>query len=128
MFACLDVDYRDAEAAAACVLFTSWTDSEPLAEIVEWCHPIEPYIPGQFYRRELPCLLQVLARLPNQPQTIVIDGYVWLGDETKPGLGGLLYAEPAVPIIGIAKSLCVQLSAIHGNGRERGVFVHCFRD
>ena len=107
MLACVDVDYREEAAAAAGVVFDSWTDAKPLMEVVEWCEPTGSYIPGQFYRRELPCLLKVLARLPNSLQTVVIDGYVWLGDETKPGLGGLLHAELAVPVIGIAKSLFV---------------------
>lgn len=104
MFACVDVDYREEEAAAACVVFEGWTDPEPRLEVVEWCKKIEEYIPGEFYRRELPCLLAVLARLPHTPKTVVIDGYVWLGDESKPGLGGLLHAKLAVPVIGIAKN------------------------
>ena len=37
---------------------------------------------------------------------MVIDGYVWLDDTPKAGLGGRLYAElsEAVPVIGVAKT------------------------
>ena len=37
---------------------------------------------------------------------IIVDGYVWLGDESHPGLGGHLYAalDRKVPVIGVAKT------------------------
>jgi len=78
MIACVDVDYRDNGAVAACVLFRNWTDAEPACE--HRCHleQVEPYQPGQFYKRELPCLLAVLARAAQPLETVVIDGYVWL--------------------------------------------------
>jgi deoxyribonuclease V len=106
MLACVDVDYRDHEAVAACVLFRAWTDGASAAEVVEHVARVEPYQPGQFYRRELPCLLAVLGRIPVPPEAVVVDGYVWLGDETTPGLGGHLYAAlgQAVPVIGVAKT------------------------
>lgn len=39
------------------------------------------------------------------PEVIVIDGYVYLGDESNPGLGMHLYneLEGRIPIIGVAK-------------------------
>ena len=106
MFACVDVDYRDREAVAACVLFRAWTDGDSAGEEVERLPQVEPYQPGQFYRRELPCLLAVLGKVPAPLAAVVVDGYVWLGDETSPGLGGHLYAAlgRAVPVIGVAKT------------------------
>ena len=106
MLACVDVDYRDHEAVAACVLFRAWTDAAGAAEEVEHIAQVEPYQPGQFYRRELPCLLAVLARVPAPPEAVVVDGYVWLADEAAPGLGGHLYAAlgRTVPVIGVAKT------------------------
>jgi deoxyribonuclease V len=105
MIACVDVDYRDSEAVAACVLFGEWTDAASAAEYVERITNVEEYQPGQFYRRELPCLLRVLANVTEPLETIVIDGYVWLG-ESRPGLGEHLYEALArsVPIIGVAKT------------------------
>jgi deoxyribonuclease V len=106
MLACVDVDYRDHEAVAACVLFRAWGDAAGAAEEVEHIAPVEPYQPGQFYRRELPCLLAVLGKVPRPLEAVVIDGYVWLGDETSPGLGGHLYTAlgRAVAVIGVAKT------------------------
>jgi len=106
LLACLDVDYRDAGAVAACLTFEDWLAGEPLAELTEWIAEVAPYVSGQFYRRELPCLLQVLARLESLPEVVIIDGYVWLGDESKPGLGAHLHEalDRNVPIIGVAKT------------------------
>jgi len=72
---------------------------------VERITEVEAYQPGQFYRRELPCLLRVLTNVTEPLEAIVIDGYVWLG-ENRPGLGAHLYEALArsVPIIGVAKT------------------------
>ena len=43
--------------------------------------------PGQFYKRELPCILELLKQVNPLPNYIVIDGYVYLGGDEKPGLG-----------------------------------------
>ena len=82
---CLDVDYRDDSAVAAGVWFRGW--SAELSESQEVVHSstVAEYEPGAFYKRELPCLLEVLARGPRA-DVIIVDGYVWLG-EGKPGLG-----------------------------------------
>ncbi|AGC48918.1 hypothetical protein MYSTI_07646 [Myxococcus stipitatus DSM 14675] len=105
MLACLDVDYRSEVTVAACVVFRDWTDAAEAAHHVERGPPAESYEPGQFYRRELPHLLKVLARVPETLEAIVVDGYVWLGEE-KPGLGAHLYEAlgRAVPVIGVAKT------------------------
>ncbi|MDR3633483.1 MAG: endonuclease V [Isosphaeraceae bacterium] len=68
--------------------------------------PVEPYEPSQFFRRELPSLLAVLCRVATPLETVVIDGYVWLHDEDKPGLGAHLYEAlgKRTPIIGVAKT------------------------
>jgi deoxyribonuclease V len=106
MIACVDVDYRGDEALAACVLFRDWADAVSVAELTERITHVEPYHPGQFYRRELPCLLQVLGKVPGPLDVVVVDGYVWLGDETRPGLGGHLYEALGrkVPVVGVAKT------------------------
>ncbi len=106
MLACVDVDYRDGGAVAACVLFQAWSDSESAGECVEEVAHVETYQPGQFYRRELPCLLSLLARVKQPLETVVIDGYVWLGGEMQPGLGAHLFEAlgRTVPVVGVAKS------------------------
>jgi deoxyribonuclease V len=106
MLACVDVDYRDNRAWAACLLFEAWTDSDARVTLVERIDSVQPYVPGEFFRRELPCLLAVLARAPALPVTIVVDGYVWLDAERRPGLGAHLYEAlgGAAAVIGVAKS------------------------
>lgn len=103
---CVDVDYRDDQAVAAAVLFHDWGDATAAGRIVQPIAPIEPYQPGAFYRRELPCLLAVLRQVSEPFDLVVVDGYVWLEDEMHPGLGGHLYAALGgqVPVVGVAKT------------------------
>ncbi|WP_275902416.1 endonuclease V [Myxococcus eversor] len=127
MLACVDVDYRDDVTVAACVLFRDWADASETAHHVDRGPPAAAYEPGQFYRRELPHLLRVLALVPEQLEAIVVDGYVWLGQD-KPGLGAHLYEAlgRAVPVIGVAKtsfhSSDVALPVLRGQS-QRPLFV-----
>lgn len=67
---------------------------------------VSEYEPGQFYKRELPCILELLNTLEHFPDIIVIDGYVTLGSDEKPGLGKRLYdaIEGKAIVIGVAKT------------------------
>ena len=64
------------------------------------------YVPGQFYKRELPCILEVL-KLSDlaQVQLIIVDGYVFLDDDQKKGLGSYLFEalDGEIPVVGVAK-------------------------
>lgn len=62
-----------------------------------------PYQPGRFYLRELPPLRAVLEGAAGLA-LIVVDGYVDLDPDGRPGLGARVYAEFAVPVIGVAKT------------------------
>ncbi|XXF76692.1 endonuclease V [Myxococcaceae bacterium GXIMD 01537] len=110
MLASLDVDYRTDVTVAACVLFRDWSDAVEAGQRVERGPPAEPYEPGQFFRRELPYLLRVLGTVDEPLEAIVIDGYVWLGED-RAGLGAHLYEalERRGPVIGVAKT------AFHSN-------------
>ena len=90
---------------AAGILFDHWNNATPSHTIVKQIDNVAPYIPGQFYQRELPCIVALLAELKQPPQLIVIDGYVTLGEAAKPGLGWHLYPALAkkIPVIGVAK-------------------------
>lgn len=105
MIVCLDVHYRDPGAVAAGLWFQLWEDSASTAEVVLTIARVEPYQSGQFYLRELPCLLAVLEKGPPAG-IVVVDGYVWLGDERQPGLGAHLYRalDEKVSVIGVAKT------------------------
>jgi len=101
---CVDVDYRDTTAVAAGVWFRGWSASAPELEVVTTLDEVAPYQPGEFYRRELPCLLAVLERGPAA-EVVVVDGYVWLGPG-RAGLGAHLYQALGgrTVVVGVAKS------------------------
>jgi deoxyribonuclease V len=129
MLACVDVDYRGDDAAAACVLFEGWRDATAAGQVVEMVRGVAPYVPGQFYRRELPCLLAVLGKLPEVPEVVVIDGYVWLSGEDHPGLGAHLFEAlgKRVPVVGVAKT-CFQsarlaVPVLRGEASSKPLFV-----
>src|SRR5262249_23574876 len=81
-------------------------DAAPVVELTESIGHVEQYEPGQFYKRELPCLLAVLGHVREPIDVVVVDGFVWLGDETRPGLGAHLHRAlgETVPVVGVAKN------------------------
>ena len=106
MILAVDVAYRKDGATLGGILFHDWHAAVPSAEFVVNCPAPEKYLPGQFCRRELPCISLLLKRLPGQPDCIVIDGFVDLGRNREPGLGRHLFnmLQGKVAIIGVAKS------------------------
>lgn len=104
MILACDVDYRETEAVAAGVWFCGWSASQAETEVVATFGEVAPYQPGEFFRRELPCLLGVLARGPAA-DVVVVDGYVWLGPG-RAGLGAYLHAalDGRVVVVGVAKT------------------------
>ena len=105
MIAAFDVHYfGDDDARAGTVLFHKYTDAEAAAEYAVIVSGVSQYVPGQFYRRELPCILKLLERIDEAPNEMVIDGYVTLGD--SPGLGQHLFQSfgGRIPVVGVAKS------------------------
>jgi deoxyribonuclease V len=107
VFACADVDYRpDGSARAALLLFTDWAAASETGGRIHRLEAVAPYEPGAFARRELPCLLPLLSPLVGALKAVVIDGYVTLDGDGRPGLGWALYAAlgRAVPVVGVAKT------------------------
>ncbi|MGF1761704.1 endonuclease V [Photobacterium sagamiensis] len=107
MLLVIDVHYRDDNSAVVAGLtFNEWSSDEVEGKHIVKIDNVEPYEPGSFYKRELPCILALLNSLEKVPNVIVIDGYVTLGKENEDGLGAHLYKalNPHTPIIGVAKS------------------------
>jgi deoxyribonuclease V len=155
VFLAVDVHYDDRSnrASAAGVVFVEWTSSEPEEELTRIHDSPAPYEPGLFYRRELPCLMPLIAtaRAAHPIRTIVIDGYVDLGPDpsgpvparpddrtslvfgslraplAKPGLGRHLHDAlgPEVSIVGVAKTRFAGAPAVEVlRGRsERPLFI-----
>jgi deoxyribonuclease V len=91
--------------SARAVAFQDWSDAEVIQEEMVVVSGVQPYQPGRFFQRELPCLLAALRSLPPV-EIVLIDGYVWLDSVGTPGLGARLYQalEGRVAVIGIAKT------------------------
>jgi deoxyribonuclease V len=102
----IDVDYRPDCAVVAGVSFSRWDDEAPDNVFHSKVTDVKKYKPGQFYKRELPCILRLLTDHNLDPDIIVIDGFVVLGQDSKPGLGMYLYEalDKTVPVIGVAKT------------------------
>lgn len=105
MIVAVDVQYSGDAGFVAAVAFQRWTDAEPEVEHGTLVRPVEEYEPGQFFKRELPCILAVLALLSEPPDSVVVDGYVWLDAAGRKGLGALLFDAlgGATPVVGVAK-------------------------
>lgn len=106
MILVMDVDYRKDKAVVAGVVLRDWQDEAPVKEIITDCDLVHGYVPGEFYRRELPCLLKLLEQLELKLNTIVIDGYVYLGKDHAPGLGRYLFdaLDKQIAVVGVAKT------------------------
>jgi len=102
-----DSYYTDTEANTACVGISHWDSTTHAVVLSRKTVVSSDYISGQFYKRELPGILQIISELVLQPgDIIVIDGYVYLDDQLSNGLGGYLYEElgRSVPVLGVAKN------------------------
>ena len=106
MHAILDVHYSRNTAVAGCVTFEDWSDRAPGSTTIAVLPVPSTYLPGQFYERELPCLLAVLEKLDQPFESLIIDGFVHLKAPLHKGLGVHLAEAmnygPA--IIGVAKN------------------------
>ena len=78
---------------------------------MEYIDAVNEYIPGEFYKRELPCILKILNRVDmKKVGLIIVDGYVYIDNNKNYGLGGKLWEhlEGEIPVIGVAKTKFVQ--------------------
>ena len=87
------------------MVFSDYSDNEPVKVYTKEIEQFDDYLPGQFFRRELPCILSILDEIDEEMDTLIIDGYVDLG--LKPGLGRHLWDALSGKkiVIGVAKSL-----------------------
>lgn len=107
MILAFDTYYYGDKAKTVCLAFDRW-DAEQAQEVhTGFMEQVADYTPGEFYKRELPCILDLLGKLPYQEtEAIIVDGFVFLDDDDKPGLGAHLYQalDQKIPVIGIAKT------------------------
>ena len=104
MIGIFDVGYGDASALVGVVLLDEFEDARAASEYVVEAGPVEPYVPGEFWRRELAPLLRAVHPAIADLSVCVIDAYVDLGRARRPGLGRMLHVSTGLPVIGVAKS------------------------
>jgi exodeoxyribonuclease-5/deoxyribonuclease V len=107
MILAFDTYYFDNKAKTVCISFDNWADEKKYEINAEIIENIEEYKSGEFYKRELPCILSLLDKISIQNiEAIIVDGYVYLDDNQKLGLGGYLHKhlKSKIPIIGVAKT------------------------
>jgi len=77
------------------------------------------YRPGEFFIRDVPAIRAVVASTAPL-DLLVVDGYVQVDPDGRPGLGGRLHALLGIPVIGIAEE--PYPSATHAMGVRRGTY------
>jgi len=102
-FLAIDVDYKKDKALVAGVAFCEKEDK--IQKYTTQIEDVQEYISGEFYKRELPCILRLLKEHSLKPDCIIVDGYVFL-EGNKAGLGKHLYdaLDKKVKVIGVAKN------------------------
>ena len=102
----VDVHYSsdNALAVAAGLLFAAPDSEDVIAEhLVTVTNPAQ-YTTGEFYKRELPCILTLLSSITTVYDTVIVDSYVDLGERS--GMGRYLYESlnHNIAVIGVAKN------------------------
>jgi len=113
----VDVHYDNGAdlAGAAAIVAQDWSSTHSSHSMTTLHHGLEEYRPGQFYKRELPCILPLLKEIMNYTNvsTIVIDGYVDL-KSGQAGLGRQLHdtLKHRAEVVGIAKNYFSDTNAL----------------
>ena len=100
----VDVQYDDGGGATVALVVCldrsfATVASEHVVDVVRTA----PYEPGALFRRELPCITEVLSVAPPL-ELLVVDGYATLDPQGRPGLGARAAAAFGIPVIGVAKT------------------------
>jgi deoxyinosine 3'endonuclease (endonuclease V) len=80
MLLAIDVYYIDNRAKSVGVLFHHWTDLTSVIEqvITDYQDNVEPYQSGQFYQRELPCIMSPVIFTQLFTKTLTVMRYMIL--------------------------------------------------
>ncbi|WP_281950794.1 endonuclease V [Nitrosophilus kaiyonis] len=106
MILIVDVGYKKDKACVVGLEIENF-ENEKIKNIYKIeCKNFAEYIPGKFYKRELPCIIKLIKEYKLNPDIIIIDGYVYLDGFNQKGLGAYLYDKlnRIVKIIGVAKN------------------------
>ncbi len=57
----IDVFYKEQTAKIVAATFNNWEDEQAEQILVKYKSNILDYVPGEFFKRELPCLIEILS-------------------------------------------------------------------
>ncbi len=97
----VDASYRDVSRAVVVVL--SFPDLRVIEEAAATRETTFPYIPGLLSFREIPALLDALAKLRTRPELLLVDGH-GIAHPRRIGIASHLGVVTGIPSIGCAKS------------------------
>lgn len=108
-FLAVDVQYEGEVAFVCGVSFSSPIQERPDNVYYTELKVPDCYVPGEFYKRELPCIVKLLEEHDLSPGVIIVDGYTYLDNTKTFGLGAKLSAYfsekgKEVLTIGVAKN------------------------
>jgi deoxyribonuclease V len=132
MILAVDAQYDDSTSTAsvAGVLFEDWSSSTEINVYTAKVSNVAPYEPGSFYKRELPCILNLLEKIDlSKVATIIVDGYVDFS-EFHHGLGRKLYdcLSQKINIVGVAKTPFISTKhnfVYRGKNAKNPLYVTC---
>lgn len=104
MILAIDVDY-DNDTNEAWVSGVMFDDIAASTGTVyhSYLEKVVEYIPGEFVKREMPCIQKIIAEHSLKPSIIIVDGYCHF--DGQPRLGEHLHnAYPEIAVIGVAKN------------------------
>ena len=137
MILALDSYYKDNICNTSLVVFKSIKDDVPYYTDTIYTEVTSEYIPGQFYKRELPGIIKILEKLQNERPDIweqlfiiITDSFVTLKtiDNEWDGLGAYLkkylnsIGNTKIDVYGVAKSnfgLCDFISTKVFRGKSK---------
>lgn len=132
MILVFDTYYSKDKAKTVAIQFKNWKENAVEQIYEETLSGVNEYVSGEFYKRELPCILSLLKQIDlSNCEAIIIDGFVYLNDENKKGLGAYLFEalEEKIPIIGVAKNDFKELNkskiAVYRGESKKALFVTC---
>jgi deoxyribonuclease V len=105
MITAVDCHYAHNRVVAAACATSAWDMGTILHKKRIHLPMAEDYVPGAFYKREMPAIIRLLAVCDWHPTHLIVDCYVDLNHD-RPGMGRHLYnfTNASFPVIGVAKS------------------------